>query len=208
MTTNQKPGTAITEVIGVVLAGGKSSRMGRDKATLELAGEPLLLHARKVLLAAGCSRVLLSGAPRPNWTEEAIIDVAPESGPVGGIISALRAISMQSALPMTVVFVPVDTPLLSPELLQDLVKDIGENDGCTIEDAPLPLALRTTDVVLKQSASTLPDLLEGKSISVRRFLQPLTLKRMQQSIAMESLLMNVNTPTEWESLNRELENRT
>lgn len=208
MTTNQKPDTAITEVIGVVLAGGKSSRMGRDKATLELAGEPLLLRARKVLQAAGCSRVLLSGAPRPNWTDETITDVAPESGPVGGIISALRAISLQSALPVTLVFIPVDTPLLSPKLLQDLVKDIGDNDGCTIDDAPLPLALRTTDVVLNQCALTLPDLLQGKSVSVRRFLQPLTLARMQQSNAMKSLLINVNTPTEWESLNRELENRT
>ena len=208
MTMNPTLGTAITETIGVVLAGGKSSRMGRDKATLELAGESLLLRARNVLLAAGCSRVLLSGALRPNWTDEAIVDIASESGPVGGIISALRSVSMYSKLPVSIVFIPVDTPLLSPELLQDLIKDIDEHDGCTIEDAPLPLALRTTDNVLKQCSSTLPDLLEGKSISVRRFLQPLTLVRMQQSDAIKPLLINVNTPNEWESLNRELENCT
>lgn len=218
MTTNQPPGAAVTEAIdaglidaepiGVILAGGKSSRMGRDKATLEIAGEPLLLRARKVLLAAGCSRVLLSGAPRPNWPRDVIADLTPDAGPVGGIVSAVRSISANAASPLTLLFIPVDTPLLSPALLQGMIDSTHGYDGCTIEDAPLPLALRSTKDVLKQCASILPDLLEGKSVSVRRFLQPLTLVRQPQSDAIKPLLMNVNTPTEWESLNRELENRT
>lgn len=207
MTTNQKHGTAITETIGVVLAGGKSSRMGIDKATLELSGEPLLLRARNILLMAGCSRVLLSGAPRPNWPDEPIKDLVPESGPVGGIVSALLTISGNSIVPLTVVFVPVDTPLLSPELIQQMLPDIQEHDGCSIEDTPLPVALRITNAVLNQCSATLPNLLEGKSQSIKRFLQPLHLSQLSQTEAIKQQLTNVNTPVEWEGLCRELENR-
>lgn len=208
MMTDQKPSTAITETIGVVLAGGKSSRMGRDKATLELAGEPLLHRARNVLLAAGCSRVLLSGLPRPNWSDEAVPDLAPDSGPVGGIISALQSASTTATEPLVLLFIPVDTPLLSPELLQDLTHEAYDKDGCAIADAPLPLALRTTANVLEQCDATLQELIKGESVSVRCFLNPLTLVHIPQSDAIKPLLINVNTPNEWESLNRELENCT
>ena len=208
MKTNQKSSTAITETIGIVLAGGKSTRMGRDKATLELDGELLLHRARNVLLAAGCSRVLLSGAPRSDWPDESVADLAPETGPVAGIISAVESVSMGTMQPLTVLFIPVDTPLLTPTLLQDLILEAHERDGCIIKDAPLPLALRTTANVRKQCKSILQDLKNGESVSVRRFLKPLTLVRIAQSDAIKPLLINVNTPNEWESLKRELENCT
>ena len=181
--------------------------MGKDKATLALAGEPLLLRARNALLAAGCDRILLSGGPRPNWPDASITDLTPDAGPVGGMISAIQHIAAESAIPATLLFVPVDAPLLSPDLLRTMFDLACENDGCTIAESPLPVALRTTDIVLKQCASTLPDLRAGASRSVRRFLQPLQLAHLPQSATLEPLLINVNTPAEWERLRHEFENR-
>ena len=216
MTTNQPPDAAAIEAanarlidaepIGVILAGGKSSRMGQDKACLQLAGESLLQRALNTLQSAGCHRVLLSSKPHPEWHGINIPDQAPDTGPVGGIISVLQNIATHTTQPVTVLFVPVDAPLLSPDLLQMLLEQ-AQGDGCAIEGSPLPVALRTTSTVMSQCASLLPALQAGESRSVKQFLQPLNLARIQQTDTINPCLRNVNTPTEWESLCREFENR-
>lgn len=206
MMTNLHTPTDATNSIGVVLAGGKSSRMGYDKALLSLGNTPLLLHARSLLQAAGCSQVLMSGAPRPEWLDESISDLAPSSGPVGGIISVIHQITRHARPELTMLFIPVDAPLLSPELLRALMNKT-EMDGCIIDDTPLPVALRITNAVLTQCSATLPNLLEGKSQSIKRFLQPLHLAHLSQTGAIKPQLTNVNTPVEWEGVCRELENR-
>ncbi len=206
MTTNLHTPTDSSKKIGVVLAGGKSSRMGRDKALLCLGNIPLLLHARALLKAAGCGQVLMSGERRPVWLDENVSDLAPSTGPVGGIISVIHQITHHARPELTILFIAVDTPLLSSELLRLLI-DNAEFDGCAIDDTPMPVALRITDEVLKQCAETLPDLLSGKSRSIKRFLQPLNLMHLAQTHAIKPQLKNVNTPVEWEGLCRELKNR-
>ena len=211
MTTSQNirtptANTNAIDAIGIVLAGGQSSRMGRDKALLCIAGEPLLLRARQRLLAAGCAQVFMSGAPRPEWPDESIADLAPGSGPVGGIISAIHQLTPHTSPALTLLFIPVDAPLLSPALLRTLVEQAAD-DGCVIDDTPLPVALRITAAVLAQCASTLPALLAGESRSIKRFLQPLQLAHLPRTAAIKPQLTNVNTPAEWEGLYRELENR-
>ena len=206
MMTNLLTPTVATNSIGVVLAGGKSSRMGYDKALLRFDNTPLLLHARALLQAAGCSQVLMSGAPRPEWLDKSISDLAPSSGPVGGIISVIHQITRHARPELMMLFIPVDAPLLSPELLRALM-DKTEVDGCIIDDTPLPVALRITNAVLTQCSATLPDLLAGKSRSIKCFLQPLRLAHLSQTGAIKPQLTNVNTPVEWEGVCRELENR-
>ena len=216
MTTNPQPAAASTKLIGVaslgadrigvILAGGKSSRMGQDKARLQLAGESLLQRAHHVLQDAGCQRVLLSGKTRPDWLGTSIPDLAPDAGPVGGIISVLQTLAAHETQPVTILFVPVDAPLLSPDLLQMLLAQT-QQDGCAIEGTPLPVALRTTPVVMNQCALILPAIQAGESRSVKQFLQPFNLVRIQLTDAINPCLCNVNTPTEWEGLRREFENR-
>ena len=204
MTTSRH--TVATEVVGVILAGGRSSRMGRDKAGLCINNESLLLRARRSLLAAGCERVLLSGPPRQDWPDACIPDQLTGAGPVGGIISVIHQLTRHARPELMMLFIPVDAPLLSPELLRALM-DKTEVDGCIIDDTPLPVALRITNAVLTQCSATLPDLLAGKSRSIKCFLQPLRLAHLSQTGAIKPQLTNVNTPAEWEGLCRELENR-
>lgn len=206
MTMNQKPDIATTEAIGVVLAGGKSSRMGQDKADLQLAGESLLARARRTLLNAGCHRVVLSGQARTTWHDPVVTDRLPDTGPVGGIISTLQWLSEQHTSPVSALFIPVDTPLLSSALLRTLLNQGVHNDGCRISDSPLPLILNTTDAVLAQCTHMLPELTRGKSCSIRQFIQPLALSEIRLNESIKPLLVNVNTPTEWENLRREFEN--
>lgn len=76
-------------ILGAVLAGGKSTRFGSDKALAELNGESLLMRAVD-LLSGWCEKVVVVGrdqAPAPclpDWME-------PDQGPLGGIAAALHA---------------------------------------------------------------------------------------------------------------------
>src|SRR5262245_21418784 len=67
----------------VLLAGGKSSRMGRDKAALVVDGVPLWQRQLATLRAAGAREVFVSGAARGPWTGmECIHDEVKGAGPL------------------------------------------------------------------------------------------------------------------------------
>jgi molybdopterin-guanine dinucleotide biosynthesis protein A len=99
---------------GFVLAGGRSTRMGQDKALLSLAGRSLLdlaLDKLRALPLAGAPRI---AAARSDLSAHAtvIADRRPGCGPLSGIEAALAA----SAQPLNV-FLPVDIPLLPSQFL-------------------------------------------------------------------------------------------
>jgi molybdopterin-guanine dinucleotide biosynthesis protein A len=99
---------------GFVLAGGRSTRMGRDKALISLAGRSLLdlaLDKLRALPLAGAPRIV---AARSDLSAHAAVigDLHPGCGPLSGIEAALAA----SAQPLNV-FLPVDIPLLPPQFL-------------------------------------------------------------------------------------------
>lgn len=207
MTTNRH--TAVTESIGVILAGGLSSRMGKDKAALCIDGESLLLRARRTLLAAGCDRVWLSGRPRVDWSDTSIPDRLPAAGPVGGIMSVLQGAVADGMAAKNMLFIPVDAPLLSPELLASLLQAAqGNGDGARTPASPLPVVLKTTEAVLQRCEQVFADLESGRSCSVKRFIEPLHLIEIDHTDAIASQLINVNTPAQWEGLLHELEIRT
>jgi molybdenum cofactor guanylyltransferase len=95
------------EVGGFVLAGGKSSRMGRDKALLELAGKPLVRHAVKKLRRVCMDVRILSGNPELAAYAPIVADLHAGCGPIGGMEAALA----QSVFEWNL-FLPVDMPFL------------------------------------------------------------------------------------------------
>ena len=81
---------------GIVLAGGSSSRMGRDKAFVEVNGRPLVAIAVDAQRSGGASRVLVVGGDalrirRLGLDLELLADEHPGHGPLGGLATGLRA---------------------------------------------------------------------------------------------------------------------
>ena len=105
---------AMHDLTGVVMAGGMSRRLGRDKALLELGGQTLLARAVAALEAV-VGEVIIVGPP--ERAEHAhgvrvVPDAYPGTGPLGGIATALEA----TATPRVLV-VACDMPFLDPRLL-------------------------------------------------------------------------------------------
>jgi molybdopterin-guanine dinucleotide biosynthesis protein A len=78
-------------MLGVVLAGGESRRMGRDKALVQVEGEPLWKRQVGVLEKAGAERVVLIRRREqpPVGYPDCHFDVFADSGPLAGIHAAL-----------------------------------------------------------------------------------------------------------------------
>jgi molybdopterin-guanine dinucleotide biosynthesis protein A len=109
---------------GFVLTGGKSTRMGRDKAFLEFEGQTLLDRALTVLTQA-CDHVKIVGDPvrfAKYEAETVIADTFPGCGPLGGIHAALTHSSSDLNL-----ILAVDMPFVSSELLSFLLATAKDN---------------------------------------------------------------------------------
>jgi molybdenum cofactor guanylyltransferase len=104
------------ELSAFVLAGGQSSRMGTDKALIEIDGRPLLTRALALAkTVARDARVLGSKEKFANYGE-VVEDEFPNKGPLGGIHAALRA----SAADLNLILA-VDMPFVEARFLQYLV---------------------------------------------------------------------------------------
>lgn len=111
----------------VILAGGQSLRMGRDKAWLEIGGETLLARQINLVRAAGATEVFISGRAERDYSSfnaAVLTDNFPNCGPLAGIESALR-VCCESLL----LVLAVDMPHMTSELLQYLQARCGTNNG-------------------------------------------------------------------------------
>lgn len=109
---------------GFVLAGGRSSRMGQDKALLQLGGVTLVERCLGKLRAV-CDEVAIAGGqPELELYGRVIPDEAPGCGPMGGIVAALEQSSHEWNL-----FLPVDAPFVPEECLRELLQAAAEG-GC------------------------------------------------------------------------------
>jgi len=101
-----------------VLAGGKSSRMGADKAFLELGGRTLLARALEVAAAAAFEVRIVGDKAKFAPFGKVVNDIYPGCGPLGGIHAALMSTTTGSN-----VMLAVDLPFIGCNFLQYLLAE-------------------------------------------------------------------------------------
>jgi molybdopterin-guanine dinucleotide biosynthesis protein A len=115
MTTRETQAARIAQVTGVALAGGRSRRMGSDKAGMRLDGQPLIARA-VARLALVFEEVIVIG-PRELAAHEPgapiFVDDWPGRGPLGGLATALRHMRTDWLF-----LVACDMPFLQPALMR------------------------------------------------------------------------------------------
>jgi molybdopterin-guanine dinucleotide biosynthesis protein A len=112
----------------VLLAGGASRRMGRDKALLPLPDGRLLWQRQlAVLEALAPAELFISGPPKDGYPAEVrrLDDAAAGLGPLGGVAAVLRAVQV----PLLVVLA-IDLPLMTAEFLRKLLDRCEPEQGC------------------------------------------------------------------------------
>ena len=144
-------GTASIATSGVVLAGGRSSRFGRDKLAERLEGSPILHHALRAV-GAVCDEIIVVAAaegPAPELPNgfrrrtRVVRDPEPFPGPLSALATGLEAATNQLVL-----VTGGDMPCLVPEVLELLLRTASAEDldAISLEDGetepPLPCAVR------------------------------------------------------------------
>lgn len=107
-------------VTGVILAGGKSSRLGRDKAFLDFGGRPLIAHVHGAV--CGLFREVIVVAPDPSAFSflpmRVISDTFAGKGPLAGVQAGLAALSPESGAAF---LLACDLPFVNPDLVRHLI---------------------------------------------------------------------------------------
>lgn len=180
-----------------VLAGGLSSRMGRDKALLPWRGRPLLAHMIELARAAQAS-VTISG-PRNLYGDFGVCwpDLFGRIGPLGGIGSALR----QSREPKLLVL-GCDLPFIDPRFLRRLWNESQAHDWTLPESSPgriEPLCA----VYSKLALPAIERAIAGRDYKIDRALaavdqRVLTTKEIQDGGFGAGMFRNVNTAEDYE----------
>lgn len=121
---------ASVPLTGVLLVGGASARFGSPKALALFRGETLAERGHR-LLAEVCDEVLVVGKARelPGLPFPVVDDGTEERAPIHGLVAGLRRAAHE-----TVVALPVDVPLITPDALRAL----GEAGAVPSQRVPLP----------------------------------------------------------------------
>ncbi len=188
------------EIAGVLLAGGLSSRMGENKALLELEGQTQLDRGANLLEGLSLKAVYISGDYPKAGGITCIKDNVAQLGPIGGIYSCVLALSGKAS---ALLILPVDMPFVTHIELQNLI-DSGDGCGVYYQDAIFPLLIPiSTELVdyLEQAISS--D--KNRDRSLYRLFRTLNYKALEGCEHSAFRLANANTPQEWREVKQRLE---
>ena len=180
----------------MLLAGGESRRMGRDKAALVFHDEPLWRRQLRVLRDLGPQRVFVSARTESPWLPddtELLLDEPPSRGPLSGLAKALA--QMQTT---HLVVLAVDMPFVTREQLQFLCLEATEGCGVVplIGERAEPLAA----IYPKESALDFAAALAGIDLSLQSLVRKLAaagkVRLLPVSSEDENLYLSLNNPSD------------
>jgi len=180
---------------GIILAGGKSSRMGADKGTLLLKEKAFIQHIIDAMKPLVTDIVIVSDNPNhSSFGVERIQDIIKDAGPLAGIYSGLQHSKTDYNL-----VVSCDVPLITSEVLQQLI----ENHEKCVDLVQLESYKKTmplTALYNKTCKQTIETLLNKGERRVRFAASQLKTKTIKLDDNLSSAIKNINTKEEFNAI--------
>jgi molybdopterin-guanine dinucleotide biosynthesis protein A len=194
----------VDSVTGFVLAGGKSSRMGQDKAFMQLGGRTLLAHALERAQAATGNAWIVGSTEKFAAFGPVVEDVYPRRGPLAGIQAALAGTRTELNLIMA-----VDMPFLQLDFLTYLIAQARASKAAVVVPRggggwqPLCAVYRKDFAEVAQRS-----LSAGKNKIDALFAEVQTLvieqHEMERNGFTEEIFRNLNTEQDWQEAKQKL----
>lgn len=178
---------------GILIAGGKSERMGKDKALLFYRGKTFADQALK-LLSLFCDRVVIS-SQHTDWpdTYEVIKDIYPVIGPIAGLHAGLKVSKTVFNLVL-----PCDLPLMEAGTLNRLVDGIGKSDAAIFRHEKFAEPL--CGVYTSGSLPVIESQIVKGLYSLQELLSKLSVHYIDADENAMKHLRNINTPADYSTL--------
>lgn len=194
MNSNHKPFTV------AIIAGGQSSRMGRDKAFLELGGQSLIERVIAASADLGQSETILVANKPEEYRHLGLpmyTDVIPGKGSLGGIYSALARSTNPAALVLA-----CDMPFIKTDLLRFMIAQLDQDTDIVVPRvAGYPQALHA--IYRKTCLPPIRQQLDDNRLKIIRFYQLMRVRYLDEADCApydpDGLsFTNLNTPAELE----------
>jgi molybdenum cofactor guanylyltransferase len=182
----------MTNISAVLLAGGESRRMGKDKARLLFQGKPLWQFQLNMLRKSEPAEIFISARTDPKWRPSDcrfVPDNPPSRGPLSGITSSLGQMRTSHLLVLA-----IDMPFMSEKYLRFLCLEIGPGCGVvpTLDNRFEPLAA----IYPREALDTFQRALTGTDFSLQtvaaRLVTAGTLKAIPVLTSQQKLFRNIN----------------
>ena len=178
----------------IILAGGKSSRMGCDKGLVMLHNKPMIAHVIETLNQLTADIIVVSNQAEYNEFGLPVFeDMIKEAGPLAGIHTGL----MHSKHKKNIV-VSCDVPFVSVELLTFLIENSWDND------VTIPLKNNKTHQVIgvydKDCIEVFKQELDNNQRKIKVALEKVKLNVVDANMFDEKEFFNVNTSQELNEL--------
>jgi len=195
----------VADLTAFVLAGGKSSRMGADKALLELRGQTLLQRALQLARAVSEDVRIVGAREKVGEFAPVVEDKYPDRGPLGGIHAALASTGSDFNL-----ILAVDLPFVEKRFLEQLVKE-ARASGAVVTIARAGGGLQPLCAVYRREFAVLAEqaLAAGRNKIDTLFAQT-TVRIMEEDELARfafspAMFDNLNTQEEWERARQRLQ---
>ena len=186
----------MSAITGIILAGGKSERMGTDKGLMLYKGKPFIKHVYEAMKAVLGKNIVVvsSNADYDAFGYSRIEDLIADKGPVGGLYTALK----QSKTKLNLVL-SVDVPLISTELLEWLIKNHDDAYLLTqvqSNEKPSPL------IAIYDRALQIPlgEHLAGNQLKLRGFIEEINHQTLEVPNKWRAQVQNINTNEDFQKI--------
>ncbi|MNX22671.1 putative molybdenum cofactor guanylyltransferase [compost metagenome] len=181
---------------GIILAGGKSQRMGTDKGLLPFKGKPFISHVYEALKSVIGDNIVVvsSNADYDALGYTRIEDLIADKGPVGGLYTALKQSKTKFNLVLS-----VDVPLVSTDLLQWLV-DKHEDSFMVTQVQVQEKASPLVGVYDRSMRILLGEHLAGNQLKLRGVIAEVNHQTLKVPEKWSAQLQNINTEEDYKKI--------